>query len=119
DDLVNLKNSIAGGDVLHELVGALQRVFPTRKLELTVQPYSLKLGGVDCRRLSTGERTMFDLALRVQAARITRAGLLAFDNRNHVDDPTFGTLAPIDNSGLQVLQCKTTSGIGLEVKSVG
>jgi hypothetical protein len=108
--LVALKADILkrGGDVFMGEMKAILDKFGLTGVDFVASPYSLRVNGVNARRLSSGQKLVFDAALRVAAAKATGFGLFAVDDSNRLDDPNRDAIKKmLGASGCQVIVCRT------------
>jgi hypothetical protein len=108
--LVALKADILkrGGDVFMGEMKAILDKFGLTGVDFVASPYSLRVNGVNARRLSSGQKLVFDAALRVAAAKATGFGLFAVDDSNRLDDPNRSAIQEmLGASGCQVIVCRT------------
>jgi hypothetical protein len=108
--LVALKQDILkrGGDEFLSEMKAILDKFGMANVEFTPAPYSLRVSGVTARRLSSGQKLVFDAALRIAAAKATGFKLFAVDDSNRLDDPNRSAIQKmLGASGCQVIVCRT------------
>lgn len=110
DALTALKAEIlktGGAEFLGVMKSLLDR-FKLHDVEFSAAPYSLKVSGVTARRLSSGQKLIFDAALRIAAAKATGLGMFAIDDSNRLDDPDRLLIQRLlGESGCQVFVCRT------------
>lgn len=118
-DLVELKNSITSDDRVSRLIASVESALPGRKVEIAMQPFTIKVGGVDAQRLSSGQKVLFDIALRLAAAEFSGVGIVALDDAIRVNPAALEHFHKYNRAAAQTILCVTADGQGIEVSRLG
>ena len=119
--LEKLKESILGGEAARKLqfdcTAIFQEFFPQARVILDPSGASVApIGsndGTPVAQLSSGQKVIFDMGLRISAARSTGFNLLAVDDANKLAPAAReAMLKCLMASGCQVIMCATADKIG-------
>ena len=121
ESLSKLKDSILEGEAARKLqfdcTDIFQQFFPQTRVILdpsgaSVSPIGSNIG-TPVAHLSSGQKVIFDMGLRIAAARSTGFNLLAIDDANKLAPAAReGMLKCLMASGCQVIMCTTADGAG-------
>ena len=121
ESLIALKDSIMGGDAAKKLqfdcTDIFQLFFPQTRVLLDPSGASVapigSTEGTPVAHLSSGQKVIFDMGLRIAAARATGFGVLAIDDANKLaPSAREAMLRCLQASGCQVIMCTTADRIG-------
>ena len=121
ESLVRLKDSILGSESAKKLqadcTAIFQRFFPASRVILdpagaVVAPIGSS-DGTPVAHLSSGQKVIFDIGLRIAAARATGFGVLAIDDANKLAPlARQAALECLQACGCQVIMCTTSDNVG-------
>jgi DNA repair exonuclease SbcCD ATPase subunit len=121
ESLLALKDSILGGEAAKKLqfdcTAIFQEFFPQAHVILDPSGASVApLGsqeGTPVAHISSGQKVIFDMGLRIAAAKATGFNLLAMDDANKLAPRgREAMLKTLMASGCQVIMCTTADGVG-------
>lgn len=121
ESLQTLKDSILGGESAKRLqddtTEIFQKFFPHAHVILSPEGASVapigSQDGTPVEHLSSGQKVIFDMGLRIAAARATGFGILAVDDANKLAPSAREVMLKILQScGCQVIMCTTSDKIG-------
>ena len=121
ESLVALKNSILGGDAAKQLQAQCSLIFQEffSQSHVILSPDGASVAplgsqaGTPVAHLSSGQKVVFDAALRIAAAKSTGFNLLAIDDANKLaPSAREGLLRVLMASGCQVIMCTTADNVG-------